>query len=149
MTLLGYYPVEESIEFNLNGDSISSIKNLATLLFISSSALMALPSLKAFNELMISQQMLVAVCFQLLAVFAKVFRVVPNIHQCLIESILIGFSFPFLLGAIHNSVFIWFPKHERTSAFAIACMPVAMAVFLKFSLVNLPTHENGSNDGNF
>lgn len=141
ITLLGYYPFEEIVEFDLNGDSVRSVKNLSTIIFICSSTLMILPSLKAFNELMISQQMLIAVCFQLLAVFAKVFRVVPSIHQCLIESVLIGFSFPFILGAIQNTVFRWFPKYERTFAFSIACMPVALGTVLKFSLVVFPSHQ--------
>lgn len=61
MTLLGYYPVEEMVEIDLR--ATLRYANLPTLLFIFSSALMILPSIKAFNELMISQQVLVAVCF--------------------------------------------------------------------------------------
>jgi hypothetical protein len=60
--------------------------------------------------------------------------------------VLIGFSFPFLLGAIHNSVYRWFPKKEKTIAFAIASMPVALAVVIKFSFVTFPMHESGSLD---
>lgn len=79
----------------------------------------------------------------MLSVFAKIFRVVPNIHQCYIESILIGFSFPFLLGAVQNSVFRWFPRKERMWAFAIASMPLAVAAGLKFAFVTMPSHAVG------
>lgn len=87
--------------------------------------------------------MWVAMSLQIIAVFAKVLRGVPAIHQCMIESAFVGASFPFLLSAIQTSIVIWFPKSERTKAYAISFMPFALAAVLKFN-INFPIHYGGA-----
>jgi hypothetical protein len=79
VTLLGYYPFEETIDIDLDETKYSET-NLPTLVFLTGFSLLLFPSLKVFTSCSISQQMLIAVCLQMLAVFSKVFQFVPQVH---------------------------------------------------------------------
>lgn len=107
--------------------------NLATLCFAGGALLMSYPALRFSPQFSISQLFTLAVCFQLIGIFAKLFASKGIFHRCIIESVMIGASFPLLVGAICNIVFAWFPTNERTQALAIGYMMIPLTGVLKYT----------------
>ena len=96
---------------------------------------MSYPALYCASSLSITQMIVLSVCLQLIAIFAKIFQESSWIHRCLIESTLVGCSFPLLVGAIHNLVTAWFATNEKTLAYAIAYSTVPITAFAKFTFM--------------
>ena len=137
-TLLGYYPRDEIFSVNFNKATPPDTANLGTMCFLAACSLMMLPSMGAYTYCTITQQMMIAVTFQLMSVFTKLLRFSAFVHACPFESTMIGLSFPFILSAIQSSVHTWFPKEERTLAYSISLIPIAIATTIDFAFVNNP-----------
>lgn len=94
---------------------------------------MSYPALRFSPQFSITQLITLAVCFQLIGIFTKLFARKGVFHRCVFESAFIGASFPLLVGAICNIVFAWFPTNERTQALAVGYMMIPLITALKYT----------------